>query len=137
MAFTIGSPHWDGLAKMIEEGGELIDVLPELVVMKSLGKLTQVGNKIIGADGAVYHWDGSNLNRRLMEEMADTLAAIEYFIESNPHHVDLKFIERRKKNKLKKFRNWRAKPPKPPVGPKKRASAEKKAIKTVKKMTRK
>jgi NTP pyrophosphatase (non-canonical NTP hydrolase) len=58
--FSIGSDIWPGLSKLIEECGEV----------------TQVVGKIIGAHPNVDHWDGTNLRERLQEELADLSAAI-------------------------------------------------------------
>lgn len=58
--YNIGSDHCPGLSKLIEECGECL----------------QVAGKIIGFGGFGEHWDGSNLQERLMEEMADLEAAI-------------------------------------------------------------
>lgn len=65
--YSIGSDAWPGLSKLIEECGETI----------------QVAGKLMGTGGAVEHWDGSNLGDRLIEEIGDLQAAIEFFVETN------------------------------------------------------
>lgn len=77
---------WRGFAKIIEESGELNQVLGKLVPFP---------------DGA--HPDGKkNLKMRLTEEIADLQAAIEYFVIENGLNVT--YIKKRKSRKLKKFK---------------------------------
>lgn len=87
--FSIGSDVWPGLSKLVEEDGEL----------------TQVLGKILGAGGAIHHWDGSNLAQRAEEEIADVLAAIDYFVEKNKV-LRVHVIQNRRNDKLKLFRSW-------------------------------
>ena len=86
--YGIGSAVWPGISKLIEESGELQQVL----------------GKIIGAGGEVEHWDGSNLRARLQEELADTLAAASFVQEACA--LDNDFIEKRVVKKLELFRKW-------------------------------
>lgn len=51
--YSIGSSHLPGLSKLTEECGEL----------------TQVLGKVLGMGSAGDHWDGTNLRKRLIEEM--------------------------------------------------------------------
>lgn len=64
--YSIGSDTWPGLSKLIEECGEVI----------------QVAGKIIGTGGEPKHWDGSDLRDRLIEEVADLTAAIEFVTQA-------------------------------------------------------
>lgn len=83
--FYIGATDWPGLSKLIEEAGEVI----------------QVAGKLIGTDGVVSHWDGSELRERLTEEMADLLAAITFVADREK----LQIIDRAAK-KLALFNEW-------------------------------
>lgn len=79
---------WQGIFKIQEETGELNQELGKLAVFPH-------GN----------HPDGNgDLVRRVTDEIADTLAAIEYFIEQNG--LDNARISKRKMEKLDKFNKW-------------------------------
>lgn len=65
--YSIGSESWPGTSRMIEECGELIQVL----------------GKLIGAAGKTSHWDGTDLRDRLTDELSDVRAAIDFFIDAN------------------------------------------------------
>lgn len=88
--FSISSEVWPGTSKLIEE----------------IGELGQVLGKLIGTGGAVDHWDGSNLNVRLVEEIADVLAAAEFFVDANG--LDSAAISERRQAKLALFEQWHA-----------------------------
>ena len=89
--FAIGSKEWPGLSKLNEECGEAIQVI----------------GKLMGTGGHVEHWDGSRLDERLAQEMADVLAAVSCVMEANAARLDTDLIERRAKVKLDLFRKWR------------------------------
>ena len=86
--YSIGSGHWPGLAKVIEECGEVI----------------QAAGKIIAANGDGRHWDGSDLRQRLEDEIADARAAIEFLAAMNG--LDWERIIRRETIKAGLFRQW-------------------------------
>lgn len=86
--FSIGSDVWPGLSKVIEEAGEL----------------QQVAGKLIGSGGDLRHWDGTDLKERLLEELSDTLAACEFFIQKN--NFSRRAISIRTESKLKKYERW-------------------------------
>lgn len=65
-AFAIGGTVWPGTSKVLEEMGELQQVL---------GKLIQTG-------GDARHWDG-DLRPKIVEEIADVLAALDFFAMKN------------------------------------------------------
>jgi non-ribosomal peptide synthetase component F len=95
--YSIGSENWPGLAKVMEECGEVI----------------QVAGKIIAADGRAIRWNmdetadsPSPLTERLADEVADTHAALLFLIETN--HLDTDRINARANRKLAMFRQWHA-----------------------------
>ena len=65
--YSIGSSIWPGLSKVIEEMGELGQVL----------------GKLIGSGGQLDHFDGTNLGTRMIEEIGDLRAALDYFTTAN------------------------------------------------------
>lgn len=65
--YSIGHDKWNGLSKLIEECGE---------VLQTAGKLLAVG-------GADEHWNVPSLRAKLEEEIADLEAAICFFIDTN------------------------------------------------------
>lgn len=97
--YGIGSDHWPGVGKAVEEmcelGGEL--------------------GKLIGSGGDREHWTG-DLVVRIRGEIADVRAALDFLEESNPvltdeEHLGLKmtgrdFMARRRSWKLRLFRAW-------------------------------
>lgn len=91
-SFSIGSPTWPGLGKLVEETGEL----------------TQVLGKLIGTAGDTKHWEGSDLKFRLLGEMGDVLAAIDFISEENLTEDDMLELEARRTQKLKTYRKWHA-----------------------------
>jgi NTP pyrophosphatase (non-canonical NTP hydrolase) len=88
--FSIGSPVWPGASRVLEEGGELMQVL----------------GKLIGAGGETDHWDGTDLRERLTEEIADLGAALVFFTTYNGISADA--IEARTERKLEKYTRWHA-----------------------------
>jgi len=88
--FSIGGQIWPGTSKLLEESGELVQVL----------------GKLIGSHGDPAHYDGTDLNKRAAEEIADVLAAIEFWREQNSNAEADAFIEARRVAKLDLFRQW-------------------------------
>lgn len=88
--YAIGSDHCPGLSKLAEEAGEVVQVI----------------GKIMGAGGMVKHWDGSDLRERLIEEVADVIAASRFVIKANSLNVDEVYARATKK--LETFRRWHA-----------------------------
>lgn len=88
--YSIGSSVWPGVSKVIEESGELCQVL----------------GKLLGCGGETQHWDGSDLAARLIEEMGDLQAALDYLTEANS--LDADAIAARRAAKLAVFRKWHA-----------------------------
>lgn len=79
---------WPGIAKLIEEAGELI----------------QVCGKLMGSRGHEDHWDGTNLRERLHEEIGDVLAACEFIIARCG--LDRGKIRERIAHKLGRYNSW-------------------------------
>ena len=86
--YSIGSNHWTGLSKLIEESGEV----------------SQVCGKILGTGGEEAHWDGTNLRTRLEEELADLMAACLFVIQHN--RLDEDKIGERVAKKFLTFEKW-------------------------------
>src|SRR6266576_699201 len=87
--FAIGSPEWPRLSKLAEEAGETLQVI----------------GKLMGTGGETNHWDGTDLRLRLIEELADLQAAIDFVIEVCPR-MDSYAIEERRVRKLALFKAW-------------------------------
>lgn len=98
--YGIGSDTWPGLAKLMEEMGELQQVL----------------GKIMACDktDAIY-WDGSSLLPNLTEELGDVQAALLFFTEANA--ISGAKVQARAEGKLDKFNHWhrQARAPEPTV----------------------
>lgn len=86
--YSIGSTHWPGLSKLVEE----------------LGEALQVVGKLLGTGGASAHWDGSDLRARLVEELGDQMAAALFVITEN--RLGSVAVAERQSNKLELFRKW-------------------------------
>jgi hypothetical protein len=95
--FSIGSKVWPGTSKLIEEMGELQQVL----------------GKLIAIAGATDHWSG-DLRKMLVEELGDVSAAVRFFARMNLTTEELTFVAIRSDNKLAKYDEWQL-DPKPPV----------------------
>lgn len=78
----------DGLTKLIEECGELV----------------QVAAKRIAFPNDIFHPDGSNQDERLQEEIGDVLGAIQFVIEQ--FALDDLVIDQRVALKLERFKEW-------------------------------
>lgn len=85
--FGVGSTTVPGLSKVVEEFGELNQVL---------GKIMAVG-------GFNPHWDGSDLRAKAVEEAGDALAAVRYFAIANGLEEE---VEARYEDKLATFWRW-------------------------------
>lgn len=85
--FAIGSRLWPGAAKVSEEAGELIQVIGKLVAYPDN-----------------QHPDGSDLRERLIEEVGDVLAALDYFVFASG--LPWSAINAREDEKHKRFWRW-------------------------------
>lgn len=88
--FSIGGKLWPGTSKLVEEMGEVGQVL----------------GKLIGSHGVVEHYDGSNLRDKLVEELGDLLAAIAFFGEQNLTAEEKERITERTEKKYARFEQW-------------------------------
>lgn len=89
--FGFGAPKWPGIAKLVEECGEVL----------------QVCGKLMMTDGErVEHWDGSNLRVRLIEELADVSAATQFVWNMVLDDKERERFSRRFKEKLSLFNKW-------------------------------
>jgi len=80
--------HWRGIGKVIEECGEVLQLLGKAIPFPT-------GD----------HPDGQGeVRSRLEAEIADLYAAMDYFIETN--HLDPEVIDGRYVQKLEQFRAW-------------------------------
>lgn len=93
--YTIEGNTYPGLIKMAEETSGLGVVIA----------------KIIGAGGELTYFDGTDLAVALEDEIADTLAAIHFFLRYNPNLLDHDRINDRINDrimtKFHTFANWR------------------------------
>jgi len=87
--FSIGSKVWPGTSKLLEEMGELQQVL----------------GKLIAVAGSTEHWDG-DLRNRMMGELADVSAALRMFTTENFTRDELLAIQIQSDAKLALFRKW-------------------------------
>ena len=87
--FAFGSKIWPGLAKLIEECGEKLQVA---------GKLMQRG-------GRTDHWSG-DLKPMAEDEIGDLIAAAQVFVELNADRLDVDQIQHRIEIKSETFRGW-------------------------------
>lgn len=88
--FAIGDQKWPGVSKLIEE----------------MGELNQVLGKLMGSRGSLVHWSG-DLGQMLHEELADVLAAIDFVATHG--RLDMDQIRARTKAKRELFETWHVK----------------------------
>lgn len=86
--YAIGSRVWPGLAKLVEESGELQQVVGKLM-----------------AYPASPHPDGAgDLPGRLLDELSDVAVAIEYVVHANG--LDHPTFFSRMREKVERFSRW-------------------------------
>jgi NTP pyrophosphatase (non-canonical NTP hydrolase) len=95
--FSIGSRVWPGTSKLLEE----------------MGELQQVIGKLIAVAGSAQHWDG-DLRAKLVDELADVTAALRFFGTENLTLDEIKRFSERVDMKLARFREWHQNPAPPP-----------------------
>lgn len=89
-AFGYGDPIWPGLAKVVEEAGETLQVLGKLIMVH-------------GHHAA--HWDG-DLIAKIEEEIPDLKAALDVFVEINTASLNVEGMDHRYAMKHAKFHEW-------------------------------
>jgi NTP pyrophosphatase (non-canonical NTP hydrolase) len=94
--FALGSKVWPGTSKLIEESGELLQVL----------------GKLMAVSGSTNHWSG-DLKKMLIEELGDLAAATAFFIGTNFTADEVVEIQARTLNKLTTFEEWHQNPKEP------------------------
>jgi NTP pyrophosphatase (non-canonical NTP hydrolase) len=90
--FAIGSVVYPGLSKLMEECGEVLQVLGKIIAAHKCGLPENM------------HWDGTNLRERIHDELADLAAAVNFFGSMNSLQ-DSAYRERVNK-KLDLFCQW-------------------------------
>lgn len=88
--FAFGDKEWPGLSKLNEEAGELIQVIGKLMM----------------THGKAKHWDGSDLRTRIIEEMADETAALDFVAFHALTAEERDVLRVRAKEKLALFKKW-------------------------------
>lgn len=91
--FSIGSRVWPGVSKLLEEMGELQQVL----------------GKLIAVAGRTKHWSG-DLRELLVQEVGDVLAAIGFFRQHNLTIEESVRVSERVEAKIGAFNRWHARP---------------------------
>ena len=90
--FQFATPVWSGLAKLMEECGEVV----------------QVCGKIIGTAGTMQFRDGQIVSRqRLVDEIADLEAIIGFVVEHNFTAAEQRACAHRQIEKVALFERWR------------------------------
>lgn len=90
--YMLGDKEFPGLAKVIEEAGELGEVF----------------GKIMSCGGLRFNpWGGADLGAKLDEEAADLLAALTFMVAYCPH-IDSDIVAKRMARKYKLFEEWAA-----------------------------
>jgi hypothetical protein len=89
--YQVTCPNWPGLAKVVEESGELGQVF---------GKIVSCGGEV------VYPWGGTDLRDKMNEETADLLAALLFMVIHSPH-LNQEEIFERAQMKFERFVEWR------------------------------
>jgi NTP pyrophosphatase (non-canonical NTP hydrolase) len=93
--FAIGDNEWPGVSKLVEE----------------IGELGQVLGKLMGSRGDVKHWSG-DLRDMMQTEIGDVLAAITFLLAHNPT-LNREAIEAQIRRKVALFEQWHADDPDP------------------------
>lgn len=86
--FAIGDRDWPGLSKLVEESGEV----------------NQVIGKLMGTRGNIHHWSVPDLRSALEDELADLGAAIKFVEVYCSLNIDR--IKTRSEYKFNRFIEW-------------------------------
>ena len=90
-SFAFGDENWPGLAKLVEECGEVV----------------QVVGKLMMTHGDPAHWSG-DLRAMLVDEVADVCAASMFVMEHCFTDAEGRDCMERQRAKIRKFRGWHA-----------------------------
>lgn len=93
--FAIGDNEWPGVSKLVEE----------------IGELGQVLGKLMGSRGDTKHWSG-DLRDMMQTEIGDVMAAITFLLAHNPA-LNRETIEAQIKKKVALFEQWHKDDPDP------------------------
>lgn len=85
---------WQGIFKLVEETGELNQILGKL------GEYPDGQHPDQLPDG------GPTLRARVVTKIGDVYAALDHFVEKNMNSVEISFVEAQRLMKVKKFRWW-------------------------------
>lgn len=90
MGYLNGTTRYFGVAKVIEETGEINQLLGKLIACPD-----------------EPHWDGKGyVKDRLPDEIADGLASLIYFLCNNYDDKVINKVKKRMNSKLKKYNKW-------------------------------
>lgn len=105
--FAFSDQEWPGIAKLIEECGELGELLGPALLLTAIGRLVKSNGKLMMVHGRRDHWSG-DLRQALIEEIADVDAASDFVKEHCFSKGERTKMANRRKSKLKKFEKWDA-----------------------------
>ena len=89
--FGFGAAVWPGIAKLVEECGELL----------------QVCGKLMMTDGEkIEHWDGTNLRECITKEISDLHAALWFVVEHNFTPDEFLMFTQRSMQKRALYEQW-------------------------------
>lgn len=94
----------NGLSKLVEECGELQQVAGKMLQYPQLQFDVKVMIDTGGQGGFAKHPDGTNLRKRMEEEMGDALAAMAFVAEQL--NLSKSSIDIQAATKLALFREW-------------------------------
>lgn len=86
--FAIGDERWPGISKLVEEMGEVGQIL----------------GKLMGTGGEREHWNVADLKSALEDELGDLSAAIDFVVAYCS--LDRDAIHKRMMNKIRLFEHW-------------------------------
>jgi NTP pyrophosphatase (non-canonical NTP hydrolase) len=90
-SFGFGTESWPGAAKLLEEMGEVIQVLGKLIVN----------------GGSTDYWGDRDLHQLFIEELGDLQATLIFFREENFSLEDIRDMWARTDDKLTKYATWK------------------------------
>lgn len=97
--FAFGDEEWPGVAKLNEESGELVRII----------------GKLMATHGKTEYWDGVDLRKELVFEMADAAAAIDLVMKYALTEAEKFALVARLKEKFALYEKWHAEQSQPPL----------------------